>query len=157
MPPPLTLELDVVAEVAPPAGLDPDALAPLVRYVLEQEGVAGPWSVAVVLVDDERLRGLHREFMGLDTPTDVMTFPHADADDPAGPRGGDVVISVDRAREQAAEVGQPVPREIRFLVVHGLLHLCGWDDATPEARERMLRRGEELLERFDAASTTGGR
>ncbi len=90
--------------------------------------------------------------MGLDTPTDVMTFP-ADGE-AGGAGGGDVVVSVERAADQAADFGQTPAEEIRFLVVHGLLHLCGWDDATTERRSRMLDRQAELLEAFD--HETGG-
>ncbi len=149
---PLDLDLDLVMDHPPPADLDLDCLRQLVAFVLRSEGASGSWSLAVVLSDDERLRRLHRDFMGLDTPTDVMTFP-ADGET-GGASGGDIVVSVERAAEQAVDFGQTPAEEIRFLVVHGLLHLCGWDDATTEQRSRMLDRQSELLSAFDRR--TGG-
>jgi len=140
----LDLELDLVREADPGETLGDERWAALARHVLTAEGASGAWSVAVVLVDDARLQALHAEFMDVDEPTDVMTFPTGD---PGAP-GGDIVVSLDRAREQAPEFGLGYADEVRFLVVHGLLHLCGWDDVTPEARARMLARGAELIATF---------
>lgn len=146
------LDLDVVVEGALPLGFDLADLDRLVRFVLAAEGSRGRWTLAVVLTDDERLQILHRDFMGLDTPTDVMTFPLADAAAPpdAG-RGGDIVVSLERAAAQAADFGQTTAEEIRFLVVHGLLHLCGWEDATDGDRTRMLERQAALIAAFEAS------
>ncbi len=131
-------------------------LGRLVRFVLAEERQAGLWSVSVVLTDDPGLRRLHREFMGLDTETDVMTFPLTDgAPAPGDEQGGDVVVSVDRAAAQGPEHGHTTAAEVRFLVVHGLLHLCGWDDATEDQRAAMVARQAELLARFDQAGGTG--
>ena len=92
--------------------------------------------------------------MGLDTPTAVMTFPSDGEEGGAG--GGDIVVSVERAAEQAVDFGQTPAEEIRFLVVHGLLHLCGWDDATTAQRTRMLERQSELLSAFDRCAGSDG-
>lgn len=162
----LDLDLDLMVETEPPNGLDRSGLERLIRFVLDAEGSRGSWAVAVVLTDDERLQLLHRDYMGIDTPTDVMTFPFVDEDaPPTADRGGDVVVSVERATAQAAEFGQTPADEVRFLVVHGLLHLCGWDDASDAARDRMLERQATLIAAFDAAprrpresaSSNGGR
>ena len=145
----LALDLDVIVEAEVPPDLDLDALRDLVGFVLRSEGVTGSWAVAVVLTDDERLRALHRDYLGVDAPTDVMTFPLGEAapgSSAAG--GGDVVVSVERAQEQAAEFGNTPAQEVCFLVVHGLLHLCGWDDATDDERARMLERQAALLAAF---------
>ena len=97
-----------------------------------------------------RLQALHRDFMGIDTPTDIMTFPTDDEGE--GCRGGDLVISVDHARTQAGAWGMSPADEIRFLVVHGLLHLLGWRDDTDEERERMLERQQALLDSWQRRS-----
>ena len=154
---PLDGDLDLVLETEPPPGLDLADLRDLIRFVLRSEAAAGPWTVAVALVGDERLRELHRDFMGLDTPTDVMTFP-AEADEPGSGkvRGGDVVVSVAQAAEQAPDYGHTAADEVRFLVVHGLLHLCGWDDASEADRARMVARQAELLSSFDDLGPRGG-
>jgi probable rRNA maturation factor len=146
------LDLDLVVEGAPPLDVDLADLERLIRFVLAAEESRGRWAVAVVLTDDERLRALHRDFMGLDTPTDVMTFPLADDAAPShADRGGDVVVSVERAAAQAGDFGQTTAQEVRFLVVHGLLHLCGWDDAGEGDRVRMLERQTALIAAFEAA------
>jgi rRNA maturation RNase YbeY len=84
--------------------------------------------------------------MGIDTPTDIMTFP---ADESAGEnQGGELAISVDHAMNQAAEWGLSPGEEIAFLTVHGLLHLLGWRDDTNEQRQSMLERQHDLLARW---------
>lgn len=153
---PLDLEVAVTVEVEPErlGGLDLERLPAFARSVLEAEGQRGAWEVALVFVSDDRLRELHRDFMGIDEVTDVMTFPLAaepqwfGGADAAPVAGGDIVISVDRAAEQGPEHGLPVADELVFLVAHGLLHLSGWDDHTPEDRAEMLRRGQDYLDRF---------
>ncbi len=147
MPHELNVEVDVLEETELPDDAGVPGLQMLVGHVLERELQEGEWSVAVVLTTDESVRALHRDFMGIDSETDVMTFP---ADDPHGPRGGDIVISVDRAADQAPEWGHSTWDEIRFLVAHGVLHLCGWDDASAGARSKMLDRQRELIDAFDA-------
>ena len=154
---PLDVDLDLVLETEPPPGLNLADLRDLIPFVLRSEAAAGRWTVAVALVADERLRELHRDFMCLDTPTDVMTFP-ADTEGPGSGqvRGGDLVVSVSRAAEQAPDYGHTAADEVRFLVVHGLLHLCGWDDASDADRARMLARQAELLSSFDDLTARGG-
>ena len=153
----LDLDFDLVVEKEPPPDLGLAALSVLVPFILRAEHAAGPWVVAVALVADDRLRALHRDFMGLDTPTDVMTFPAEDDGASARTRGGDIVVSVDRATDQAPDFAHTPAEEIRFLVVHGLLHLCGWDDLTPADRARMLARQTQLLAAFEVACNAGPR
>ncbi|MCC6314576.1 MAG: rRNA maturation RNase YbeY [Thermomicrobiales bacterium] len=147
----LDLDFETAFEAEPPAGFDPDAAAALARCALGREGATGRWAVTLALVHDDRLRALHRDFMGVDTPTDVMTFP---TDDPDLDGGGDIVISVDRAAEQAPEYGLDAADEVTFLLVHGLLHLCGWDDTDPETRQRMLARQSQLIASCATQSAT---
>lgn len=99
-------------------------------------------SFAVRFSGDRTLRRMNRDFRGKDRPTDVLSFPGE-----AGPDGrhlGDVVISVETARRQAAELGHPVEQELRILCLHGLLHCLGYDhetdDGTMDRLERRLRR-----------------
>lgn len=144
-PPPLDLALDILVEAPLPVGFDLGRLERLARIALEQEGATGRWAVAVALVDDRRLQDLHRDFMGIDEPTDVMTFP---SDEP-GTSGGDIAVSVDRAASQGPAFGHSAAEETAFLVVHGLLHLCGWDDPTPDDRAAMLARQTEIMRLFN--------
>ena len=138
------LDFDVISD-EPSISVDHAAFEALCRYVLRASGQAGRWVVAVALVSDDSLRRLHARFMDDDSVTDVMTFPAGEPDQ----EGGDIVISVDRAAEQGPEHGFTTDQEVRFLFVHGLLHLCGWNDLTPSDRKRMLTQQTRLLELFD--------
>ncbi|MGI9252256.1 MAG: rRNA maturation RNase YbeY [Thermomicrobiales bacterium] len=144
--PPFELEFDLIEETDIPAGFSSEEAERMASFLLRLEGQTGSWSVAVALVDEARLQELHRDFMGIDEPTDVMTFP---AETP-GVGGGDIAISIDRAGEQGPEHGLTAAEETMFLIAHGLLHLCGWDDATPEDRAAMLDRQREVLSAFAA-------
>jgi rRNA maturation RNase YbeY len=139
----LDLSFSVVREAEAPRGVADDDLESLAVFVLSTEGATGSWQVTVALVDDARLQSLHREFMGIDTPTDIMTFPVDES--PGETQGGELVISVDHAVTQASAWGLSPDEEIAFLVVHGLLHLCGWRDDADEQRQRMLDRQRELI------------
>jgi probable rRNA maturation factor len=131
-----------------PPGYDPRRIERIVAATVGAERHAHDWDVAIAFVSDDELQALHRDFMDDDTPTDIMTFPRVD-DGPwmpgSGVFGGDIAISVDRAAEQCVDEGWVVARELEFLVVHGMLHLMGWDDTTPEDRARMLDRQREIL------------
>ena len=82
--------------------------------------------VNLILVSDARIAALHRKFMNIAGPTDVITFHH-----------GDVFISVETAAEQARQFGTSTVDELRLYIVHGLLHLHGFDDTTEPARRKM--------------------
>jgi probable rRNA maturation factor len=93
-------------------------------------------TLSLTLTGDERIRALNREHRAKDRATDVLSFPMGE---PAGPERllGDVVISVDTARRQAAEYDAPLQNEIYRLLIHGLLHLLGHDHERPVERARM--------------------
>ena len=151
----LDLSFSLVTEADAPPGVASDELETLVRFVLSSEGAKGFWEITVALVDDARLRALHRDFMGIDTPTDIMTFP---ADESSGETlGGELVISVDHAMTQAVAWDLSPGEEIAFLVVHGLLHLCGWRDDTDEQRARMLERQQVLIAEWRQQASREGR
>ncbi|MBW3632659.1 MAG: rRNA maturation RNase YbeY [Chloroflexi bacterium] len=143
---PLELSFTLVIEAEAPSGIDGDELAALAAFVLTSERAVGFWEVTVALVDDDRLQELHRDFMGIDTPTDIMTFPSGEGDDE--PHGGELVISVDHATTQAGSWGLSPEEEIRFLVTHGLLHLLGWRDDTDEQQRAMLERQQRLFDEW---------
>jgi probable rRNA maturation factor len=142
----LDLSFALVPDAEVPPGVASDELESLAEFILAAEGATGDWEITVALVDDIRLQTLHRDFMGIDTPTDIMTFP---SDESAGDtQGGELAISVDHAMTQAAAWGHSPQEEIAFLVVHGLLHLAGWRDDTEEQRQRMLGRQQDLVDRW---------
>ena len=103
--------------------------------------------LSLTLVGDERMATLHEKYMGISGPTDVLAFP---LDDGIGPLEilGEVVVSVETAQREARERGLSLEREVLLYVVHGTLHLLGYDDHEPEERARMHARQEEHLAGF---------
>lgn len=89
--------------------------------------------VSIALIDDDAMTALNRKFRGKAKTTDVLTFPADDSYNEPSAKGrplGDIVISVDQARRQAAEEKHSLATEIRYLVLHGLLHALGYDHET---------------------------
>jgi len=139
------------------------ALARAVASALGAAGAPTPGSVTIVLTDDEELADLNQEHMSHGGPTDVLSFPMLEP--PAFPSQapkaarrihiGDIAISVQRAAEQAVEgrggqtgdVHWSVTDEVRLLVTHGTLHLCGWDHAEPAEEAQMRALESQLLGR----------
>ncbi len=101
----------------------------------------------LVLSDDAQLQTLNLTYLGIDAPTDVLAFPGGEADPETGVIYlGDVVISYPRAVAQAADGGHPVEAELQLLVVHGMLHLGGFDHANPQEKDKMWQIQAEILE-----------
>lgn len=94
-------------------------------------------TLEVALVDDETSDRVHRDFMNIEGPTDVITFHH-----------GEIVIGAEVARRQADEYGEPLAREILRYLVHGLLHLAGHEDADPQERATMEAAQETIVARL---------
>jgi probable rRNA maturation factor len=153
-------EVTIQADVELPETVSRAAIVSLARHILEAEGVAGEWHLGVQFIDDETMQAAHVEFMDIDTPTDIMTFPYEDDDEFAivapdewgsAISGGDLMISVDRAAENAIAAGWRTDQELYFLIAHGMLHLLGWDDASDEDRHAMLERQTELINGWSEA------
>jgi probable rRNA maturation factor len=103
--------------------------------------------LTIVLTDDTRLRELNRDYLGMDAPTDVLSFPASETDPETGARYlGDILVSVARAQAQAEAAGHPLESELQLLVVHGVLHLLGYDHAQAEEKARMWKTQAEILE-----------
>jgi len=118
------------------------------RAVLDLSGVPDA-DLTIVLVDNSRIQGLNRDFLGYDVPTDVLSFPADEPDPETGRRYlGDVVISFERAAGQAGERGHAVEAEMQLLVVHGVLHLLGHDHAVPGEKDRMWAAQADVLQRL---------
>lgn len=147
----LWVEIVIDDEAPLPESLTVASLTSLAHHVLSEEGMAGDWQVGVRFLDDSTMQKAHLDYMGIDTPTDIMTFPYDDAAfgelvNEEAVQGGDLMISVDRAADHARDEGWSTAEELRFLVIHGLLHILGWDDPTDDERARMLERQADLLE-----------
>lgn len=128
----------------------------LLQFAAAEEGVADGAEVSVTIVNNEEIQKINKEYRGKDYPTDVISFALEEdvegeveiigADMP--PVLGDIIISVDKAREQAEEYGHSLMRELGFLTVHGFLHLLGYDHMTEEEEKEMFTKQKEILNRY---------
>lgn len=99
-------------------------------------------NMQIILVTEEEIHTLNRNYRQIDKPTDVLSFENDDASDTSI---GDIFISIEQARKQAEDYGHSFEREIGFLAVHGYLHLKGYDHHTPEDEKAMMEKAEEIL------------
>jgi len=127
-------------------------LRDIARGVLELEHIAGPAQVGIVVTDDETVRELNRRFRGLDEPTDVLSFGLGGTDEAPfalppeeAASLGEVVIACPTALRQAEEAGRAFGSEVEHLLVHGLLHLLGYDHQRPEDERVMSLRERQIM------------
>ena len=119
------------------------------RFTLEVESSLSDVDMTIVLTDDAQLHELNREFLGVDAPTDVLSFPSSETDPETGvPYLGDILVSIPRATLQAQAAGHPLEAEVQLLVVHGTLHLLGHDHAEAEEKAAMWQAQAEVLSRL---------
>lgn len=121
---------------------------------LRYEAFPEECEISVSIVDNEEIHQINKQFRGIDRPTDVLSFPQLTFEE--GERMernedgevvlGDIIISLERAREQAEEYGHSLKREIAFLTAHSMLHLLGYDHMTPEEEKEMFAKQKEILE-----------
>jgi len=128
------------------ASIEPELLEKAALAVLQHQAYDLAAELSVVIDSDEKLRQLNRDFLGIDAPTDVLSFPSEEFDpDEQAEYIGDVVISFPRALTQAQAAGHAVVNEIQLLVVHGVLHLLGHDHAEPQEKSKMWQAQAEIL------------
>lgn len=139
----------------------------IVDEVLDMEGFEYEAQVNVILTDNEGIRAVNKEYRGIDKETDVLSFPNLEFKIP-GFSGleddfdasmidpetdelilGDIMISVDKVKEQAENYGHSLKREFSFLVAHSMLHLSGYDHMTPEDAEVMEKKQEAVLQKLN--------
>lgn len=134
------------------------AITAACNEVLKLEGFDTDAEVSVTIVDNEAIKALNKEFRDKDMPTDVLSFPILDYDEDGNPVDfefdfddenvllGDIVISAERAMEQAESFGHSFLREMAFLTVHSMLHLLGYDHVDDAEGEKiMIKKQEEVL------------
>jgi probable rRNA maturation factor len=145
------IQIEFAADLS--VSIDVDALRAILASLLHEERVESA-ELAIQLADDAVLRALNAQHRGIDAPTDVLSFDAASDleggeafPSPVGEASylGDVVVSVEYAARQAAEVGVTLDEELQHLVLHGVLHLLGFDHETDEDAAKMERREEVLL------------
>jgi len=130
--------------------LSPDLPGELVEAAaqdaLKHQSAPENVDLTIVLTDDNQLHDLNLQWMNVDAPTDVLSFPSDEIDPESGNRYlGDILVSVQRAAEQAKASGHAVEAEVQLLVVHGVLHLLGHDHAGVDEKARMWKAQAEIL------------
>ncbi|MEN6370772.1 MAG: rRNA maturation RNase YbeY [Armatimonadota bacterium] len=113
--------------------------------MLRAEGCPESSEVSILLIDDEGITSLNREYLGKDRPTDVLSFYQSENPEERGDVLGDIVISVETAKRQADERKKSLDEELDLLVSHGILHLLGYTDYTEETARRMQERAAEVI------------
>ena len=127
--------------------LAPDILERAALAVLAHQSADG--DLTIVLTDDAQLHELNRDYLGIDAPTDVLSFPASETDPETARRYlGDILISIPRAEGQAQAAGHALEAEVQLLAVHGTLHLLGYDHAEAGEKTRMWKAQAEVLERL---------
>jgi len=126
-----------------------DLLERAASATLEHETESLDSELTIVLTTDARLQELNWDYLGIDAPTDVLSFPASELDPETGARYiGDILISIQRAESQATVAGHPLESEVQLLVVHGVLHLLGHDHAEATEKARMWKAQADVLERL---------
>jgi probable rRNA maturation factor len=123
-----------------------DVLERAAQAALVHEAQSLDSELSIVLTNEARLHELNLKYLGIDAPTDVLSFPAAETDPETGTRYiGDILISLPRAQSQADVAGHPLESEVQLLVVHGVLHLLGHDHADAGEKARMWKAQAEIL------------
>ncbi len=128
-----------------------ERLEEILPLYAEQEGLPDGLVIGLTFCDDDAIRAINAEYRGIDRATDVLSFPLYERDDEIElfddelSPFGDIVLSVPHAIAQAEEYGHSVEREVCYLVVHGLMHLAGYDHIEPEDKIEMRAEEEALL------------
>ena len=159
------MTLDLEDEYGLDLGFDYEKTATeVIDQVLEEEGCPYEAQVNLLLTSDSEIHRMNMEYREVDRPTDVLSFPQVEYESPADfswaeehemdcfdpDTGelflGDIVISLDKVKEQAEKYNHSVRREFAFLVAHSMLHLLGYDHMTPEEAKDMESRQSAVLE-----------
>ena len=118
-----------------------------VNATLENQSESLDSELTIILTDDSKVHDLNRDYLGIDAPTDVLSFPASETDPETGARYiGDIIISLPYAARSAEKAGHPLESEVQLLVVHGVLHLLGHDHAKPGEKAKMWKAQAEILE-----------
>ncbi len=130
-----------------------ELLYKVVEKAFELEGLdKNQWEVSISFVDNNEIQLLNKTYRGIDKPTDVLSFPQYNnideimEEDDSHRILGDIVISLEKAKEQSREYGHSFEREVAFLTSHSMLHLFGYDHDTDENTKKMRSKEEKVLE-----------
>ncbi|MFW5646966.1 MAG: rRNA maturation RNase YbeY [Acetivibrio ethanolgignens] len=160
----MTIQIECECKETPEFDYE-ELLCRVIEASLDEEGCPYEAEVNVVLTDNEEIHRVNKEFRNIDRPTDVLSFPMIEYEVPGNfdfleerddcfhPESGelllgDIMISVERALEQAVEYGHSLEREMAFLTVHSVLHLCGYDHMEEEERLIMEEKQRLILDKL---------
>ena len=132
-----------------------DVIRAIAADTLAYEGFSSECEVSVSVVDGAEIQTINRQFRGIDRVTDVLSFPQLTFTEGEIPEKnengeivlGDIILCLQRAKEQAAEYGHSLKREIAFLTAHSMLHLLGYDHMGPQEEKVMFQKQEEILQK----------
>ena len=159
------LNIDFLDETGKVTDKDLELVEGLLQHAAKIEQVEDGTELSVTFVTNEAIHEINKEYRHKDAPTDVISFALEELGEgetaiiaDGMPRIlGDVIISIDRTREQAEEFGHSFERELGFLAVHGLLHVLGYDHMVPEDEKIMFGKQDEILESYGLSRDTNER
>ncbi|MFO1443419.1 rRNA maturation RNase YbeY [Bacillus sp. Bva_UNVM-123] len=152
----MNLEIDLLDETSELSEKDTAYIAKLLNFAAKMEEIDEGTEISLTFVDNHKIREINKEYRNKDSATDVISFAMEEMGEGEMaivgvemPRVlGDIIISVEKAKEQAEEYGHSFMRELGFLAVHGFLHLLGYDHMTPEDEKEMFSRQKDILDAF---------
>lgn len=159
------LNIDFLDETGKVTDKDLELVEGLLQHAAKIENVEDGTELSVTFVTNEAIHEINREYRHKDAPTDVISFALEEMGKgetaivaEGMPRIlGDVIISIDRTREQAEQFGHSFERELGFLAVHGLLHVLGYDHMVPEDEKIMFGKQDDILESYGLSRDTNER
>jgi probable rRNA maturation factor len=152
----MNLDIDFLDETQEMTDESIGLMEELLNFAQKKLQMTEPCELSVTFVNNDRIQEINREYRGKDKPTDVISFALEELGEgeiqiTGGnmPRVlGDIIISTDKAREQAADYGHSVDRELGFLAVHGFLHLLGYDHETEAEEKEMFDLQRRILDEY---------
>jgi probable rRNA maturation factor len=152
----MNLEIDFLDETNQLTESDRELVQSLLDFAAEEENVEPASELTVSIVTNDRIQEINKEYRDKDQPTDVISFALEElGEDETRIVGdgiprilGDIIISVEKTKEQADEYGHTFSRELGFLALHGFLHLLGYDHMNEEDEKQMFDRQKELLDGY---------
>ncbi|PKG21785.1 rRNA maturation RNase YbeY [Niallia nealsonii] len=152
----MKMEIDFIDETEKVTENDQNIIYDLLQFAAQKQELKGTVELSVTFVGNDRIQEINKEYRKKDQPTDVISFAMEElgegevelvgADMPRVL--GDIIISIDKAEEQAKDYGHSYMRELGFLSVHGFLHLLGYDHLTKEEEEIMFSTQKQILDEF---------
>jgi probable rRNA maturation factor len=133
-----------------------DLVSSVLQFAAEKESIEPDTEISITFVDNDQIREINKEYRGKDTPTDVISFAMEEMGEDeiqiigmVIPRVlGDIIISIDRTKEQAKDYGHSFERELGFLALHGFLHLLGYDHMTEADEKKMFSKQKVILDAY---------